>query len=83
MLLERVEFLGDKDGRKYKINGDDERKIIEKETMKHMGEFEKERVIEKAIDSFEEGYNKLEKISGEWFEVYEDYHLRIERKAYL
>ena len=82
MILERKEWLGDKDGRTYKINTDDERIITEK-NLSGMTDIEKERFIDKALDDFSDGYNMLEEINGELYEVYENERIKITRKAYL
>jgi hypothetical protein len=83
VLLNRVEFLGDKFGRPYQVNTDDERIIIEKETLYWKSAIEKERIIDNELDTFEDGYNTLEEIDGALYEVHESYFVRIMRKAYI
>ena len=81
MLLKRIEW--EEEGKEYFINTEDERKVIEKDTMSDLSFHEKERVIDNAIDSLEDGYNTLELIEGTLYEVYDDPFVRIQRKAYL
>lgn len=79
-MLKRKEYLGDRFGREYEISLDDER-IVEK-NHEFIDKWEEERAVERALGSFEDGYNVLELIDGEWYEVQRDYMLTIKRKAY-
>jgi hypothetical protein len=83
MLLNRVEFLGDKDGRKYQIDTEDERIITKKESLKGKTELEVERIIDDELDAFEDGYNVLKEVDGILYEIHENYFVRIMRKAYV
>lgn len=81
MKLDRTEFLGDRRGRSYKIDTDDERKVIwEKEFKKNS---DRENALDSALDAMEDGYNAIEEIDGEFFEVFQNHEFKIIRKAYL
>lgn len=83
MMVERTEFLGDRDGRQYKVNLDDEIKVIEKNGFADMDGYEKERYMAKEFDSFEDGYNVLEEVDGILYEVMDTYRAKFMRRAYL
>ena len=82
MFLERKEFLGDRRGRSYKINTEDEREITYYKGFDDLDEFEQEDAISDALDAFEDGYNQLEEIDGQWYETGGGRCLTIRRKAY-
>ena len=77
-MLERYSY----DNERYFINPEDERIVTLKNT-EHMSEYEKQRRIENALDSFEEGYNGLTSYNGSLYEIQEDYCVKIMRRAYL
>lgn len=82
MLIEREEFTHD--GRNYLIDTDDNRIIsLHYENLKNKIDYELERIIGQIIDDFEDGYNVLEEIDEELYEVHHSYFGDIKRKAYL
>ena len=75
-MLKRIEFLGDKDGREYFINLNDERIVkINGESSEHL--------IDSAIDAFEDGYNILTEIEGRLYEYQKTGAIEVMRRAYL
>lgn len=79
MLLKRTEFLGDKDGKSYIVDSEEERIIIQKNDC--IDSFEYEKKLDNALDSFEDGYNVLKQDENNvWYEVQEDYFFIIKRK---
>lgn len=75
-MQKRVEFLGNKDGREYFIDLNDERIV------KVNGEAS-ERLIDSAIDAFEDGYNVLKEVEGRVYEYQKTGPIEIMRRAYL
>lgn len=81
MFIEREEFKTD--GCYYLIDTGDERTItLHFENIKHKIEYELECIINQLMDDFEDGYNVLEEIDGELYEVHRGYYADIKRKAY-
>ena len=80
MKLDRTEFLGDRRGRSYQIDTDDERKVIwEKEFERKSA---RKNALDVALDDMEDGYNWIEEIDGELFEVFKSPEFKIVRRAY-
>ena len=70
-------------GRTYNINPEDEIIIKERDGLKERSEHGRERIINKMIDSFQDGYNHLEEVDDIMYEVYDDYYnAKLMRKAY-
>lgn len=81
MKLDRNEFLGDRRGRAYQIDTNDESKVILEKEFKT--KIERENALDSALDAMEDGYNAIEEIDGEFFEVFQNHEFKIIRKAYL
>lgn len=89
--LERTEFLGHGDGRHYKICLEDERILVFRNGS---GKWEKVpwqkvsveagKMIDRLLDNFEDGYNRLVESEGVWYEysTYLDRTIAVARKAY-
>lgn len=92
-LLRKEEYHGDsdKERREYYINPDDKREVYKvKDGKAELLDASKLTVDEEneiylELSSFEEGYNRLEEIDGQLYEVMGNEHVRwiIRRKAYL
>lgn len=87
--LKRTEYLGDREGRNYEVSLDDPRIIAMKIAGKWQEVLYKEQPakiqhkIDKALDSFEDGYNRLTEVNGVWYEYSIEYEsIAIARKAY-
>lgn len=73
---EAVSKTGERNGITYEIDTRDERVIDA-----YGGNATSNR-IENLLDAFEDGYNELEEIDGEWYESIDDGFVKITRKAY-
>ena len=81
MKLDRTEFLWDRRGRAYQIDTDDEIKVIQEKEFERKSA--RKNALDVALDDMEDGYNYLEEIDGELFEVFKSPEFKIVRKAYL
>jgi len=82
-MLDRTEFLGDRDGRRYQISTEDERIFTWHEGYgKSLDAHELERIKDDALDDFEDGYNRLVEIDGVMYEMLYSYGYEIIRRAY-